>query len=445
MKKSDLRAIILEELEKSNQSLLMEKFASSIIADINRRISVNKWNKTASNLWTATANTYGIAWDKVKDEHVSTGANPRRDMLNIFFVAAGTENPYGDRQSYYDSGSGKRYGGPDKFGTDGLLGITVGKKVIGFSGKTHYKDPAATKRSKKVDTNADNYSKADVGSGVDRKVWNYKRMLEISSEVFSIDISAVRDWNVELKSLRSDQKDGAIAMQMNADILKDNKSRYSKALKDLKDAGVEGKEFDIVLAHLDDAEKILTKELKQKIKDTRKGIVYPGWDNPFELAVNLHKNMVDKFKDFQRYSKSAKKEGGSWYEQYLTDIAHDVTDIKKDFDKRLARAVAQGPVEITESVLPVYEGNAFLGARAKAIEEDLEEFEFNGKIYPVTKKVNEEYIESMDSMALDKHLSAIEMQWLDWKRGPLTEPSDIKPAQKELKGFIEDWFKKTIR
>ena len=187
-------------------------------------------------------------------------------------------------------------------------------------------------------------------------------MLEISTEVFSIDITAVKDWNVELKALRADQKDGATAMKQNSQILKNNKSRYQSALKDLKDAGVEGKEFDIVLAHIDDAEKILTKELKQKIKDTRKGIVYPGWDSPFDLAVNLHKNMVDKFKDFQRYSKSAKKKGGSWYEQYLTDIAHDVADIKKDFDKRLARAIAQGPVPISESVLPVL-GGATINAR----------------------------------------------------------------------------------
>lgn len=36
------------------------------------------------------------------------------------------------------------------------------------------------------------------------------------------------------------------------------------------------------------------------------------------------------------------------------------------------------------------EGNAFLAARAKAIEEDSEEFEFNGKKFPVIKESNEE-------------------------------------------------------
>jgi hypothetical protein len=39
-----------------------------------------------------------------------------------------------------------------------------------------------------------------------------------------------------------------------------------------------------------------------------------------------------------------------------------------------------------EEAEEVSERNAFLGARAKAIEEDLEEFEFNGKMYPVLNK-----------------------------------------------------------
>lgn len=40
----------------------------------------------------------------------------------------------------------------------------------------------------------------------------------------------------------------------------------------------------------------------------------------------------------------------------------------------------------SDDVETLDERNAFLGARAKAIEEDAEEFEFNGKTYPVTYK-----------------------------------------------------------
>ena len=46
--------------------------------------------------------------------------------------------------------------------------------------------------------------------------------------------------------------------------------------------------------------------------------------------------------------------------------------------------------KISEDAAKLEERNAFLGARAKAIEEDLEEFEFNGKTYPVT--VNESMV-----------------------------------------------------
>ena len=158
MKKSDLRAIILEELEKSNASLLTEKFASQVVAGINKRI-VGDAGRSSTDLWTATSNTYGIAWDKVKDEHVATGANPRRNILNIFFVADGTENPYDDN-SY----------GSKSFWRGGLLGITVGKKVIGFSGKYVYKDKEATKKNKRINKDPHNTEKA--GIGVDVKVWN---------------------------------------------------------------------------------------------------------------------------------------------------------------------------------------------------------------------------------------------------------------------------------
>jgi citrate lyase synthetase len=59
--------------------------------------------------------------------------------------------------------------------------------------------------------------------------------------------------------------------------------------------------------------------------------------------------------------------------------------------------------------------------------------------------VNEEYVESMDSIEIANALGKIETLWKDWRKGPMTEPSDIKPAQKELKGWIDRWFKQTIK
>ena len=55
------------------------------------------------------------------------------------------------------------------------------------------------------------------------------------------------------------------------------------------------------------------------------------------------------------------------------------------------------------------------------------------------------YIESMNLPVMDKHLDGIKELWLDWKNGPMTEKSDIKPAQKELMSFIARWMKKNIK
>ena len=45
----------------------------------------------------------------------------------------------------------------------------------------------------------------------------------------------------------------------------------------------------------------------------------------------------------------------------------------------------------------------------------------------------------------DDGLALIKDSWLEWKNGPMTEKSDIKPAQKELMKYIADWMKKNIK
>ena len=459
MKRSELRQLILDEL-------LTEKFASPIIASINNRTNQMR------NFWNSTANSYGIAWDKVKDEHVSTGANGGRNFINIFFVAKGTENPYGEFTYYYEDG--KRQAKPRTFWRDGLLGITIGKKVIGWDGDYYWASRRNAERKKKARVNEDPKNNQKGGIGVDEKVWNFKRMKEVATEVFNIDINAVQNWNREIKQLRAEQKSGAIALQGNKEILDDNKRRYKNAVRKIKEAGVEGKEFGIVMQHLEEAEKILGDELQIKIKDTRNNVVYKGWDTPFGLAINYHSDMVKMFEDFQRYAQQMKakaKEGGddedyysdSWYKSYLTDIALKVKALKAEFDKRMEKALSLKGTNIAESVLisdnpldnmqlfnenkncMIGEGNAFLAARAKAIEEEAEEFEFNGKIFPIIineESVNEEYIELMPEIA--NALGEIHKAWARWKSGPMTEKGDIKPAQKELKGWIERWFKQNI-
>jgi hypothetical protein len=59
------------------------------------------------------------------------------------------------------------------------------------------------------------------------------------------------------------------------------------------------------------------------------------------------------------------------------------------------------------------------------------------------KPLTEEYIEGMHD--LDDGLALIKDAWISWKRGPMTEPGDIKPAQKELFNYVTKWLKKNIK
>ena len=63
-----------------------------------------------------------------------------------------------------------------------------------------------------------------------------------------------------------------------------------------------------------------------------------------------------------------------------------------------------------------------------------------------SKAVTEEYIETLDGKKdITNALEEISLAWLDWKTGPATEPSDIKPAAKELKAYIDSWLNKNIK
>jgi hypothetical protein len=60
-------------------------------------------------------------------------------------------------------------------------------------------------------------------------------------------------------------------------------------------------------------------------------------------------------------------------------------------------------------------------------------------------ELNEEYVEVMDPIRMANALGEIQQAWEQWKNGPMTEPSMIKPAQKELKGWLDRWFKQNIK
>jgi hypothetical protein len=92
----------------------------------------------------------------------------------------------------------------------------------------------------------------------------------------------------------------------------------------------------------------------------------------------------------------------------------------------------------TYNIMPVgYKNKYSLGAAgAKASELELvKEDQLN----------EDEYVQSMNIQKIANHLGQINKLWDEWKSGPLTKSSDIKPAQKQLKGWIDRWFKSNIK
>jgi hypothetical protein len=73
----------------------------------------------------------------------------------------------------------------------------------------------------------------------------------------------------------------------------------------------------------------------------------------------------------------------------------------------------------------------------------LNEFSVNESTEDI--KINEEYVEIMDPVRMANAMGEIQQAWEQWKNGPMTEPNMIKPAQKELKGWLDRWFKQNIK
>ena len=611
MKNQDLRQLISEELEKHEVSLLTEKFGSKIISDIWKRMSGGRWGGD-KDLFGALSNTYGIAWDRVQDSHVETGgANPRRGMLNIFYVSSGTANPYGEGHYDYDEKKRKE----STFYRDMFLGATIGKKMVGVS--SGWNRFSGNKGKKSVSTSMKGSDR--FGDGQDEKIWNYKRLAEVSTEVYTMDLGRIHDWNKQIVSARADAKEGATALLSHKQSLEDNRRRYQDAINDIRNKEVQGKEELIIGDMVEKAEIALKDAMDKRIGDLRNNIVYTGWDTPFETAKRFYENMIRLYENMLRDVKAAEdakagvEKGDTYdYSKYYTDrVTEAAKEAKKElqkFERAMDNVKILKPVEVSESVLvneiaPLVAigarvaGQAAMSMAADKVAskvsesmqidtDDVIEFveacaenyhndedeshtdegymkEMYEKMYENWKakigkavgqaatqaatdvasdaikkkmsanesfeviletdsflvegenniskrfllelenrnvtfekvtegcgcngsnesvscvsykgtemvletmikdlwadenvkesllaikfdssKMNEEYVESMNSIELANLLGQMKNLWDEWKNGPMTEPSDIKPAQKELIGWISRWMKKEIK
>jgi predicted DNA binding CopG/RHH family protein len=146
---------------------------------------------------------------------------------------------------------------------------------------------------------------------------------------------------------------------------KDFVKEFKKEYSDLTDAG-DAKELEQWLKTVYDAAQMdegvtEAEEVKKAIHDHWKELYGEDFISEYPKVAKILKNRphVDR-RELARI----------WDQVYGEDF-------KKEYP---------GMWDRMEEAEEVSERNAFLGARAKAIEEDLEEFEFNGKMYPVLNK-----------------------------------------------------------
>ena len=110
-------------------------------------------------------------------------------------------------------------------------------------------------------------------------------------------------------------------------------------------------------------------------------------------------------------------------------------DDEKTFNRMTPKSIHKFYKTLQDTLQPVKENHNMKNLKSLN--------EFNSAEHE--NAINEEYIEVMNLPELSNTLGKIAELWKQWKDGPLTEPSDIKPAQKELKGWMDRWFKDNIK
>ncbi len=136
------------------------------------------------------------------------------------------------------------------------------------------------------------------------------------------------------------------------------------------------------------------------------------------------------------WSTAALRNNTSGYE--LTPIAGNIKD--------LGQGIAQQAVNYETSANPDESGVGYIKEAKSMIGDHIDECYQHAleehKENDSGKKVNEEYVEIIN---IDDALEDMKNGWEQWKNGPLTEPSDIRPAAKEFKAYITGWLNKNIK
>lgn len=114
--------------------------------------------------------------------------------------------------------------------------------------------------------------------------------------------------------------------------------------------------------------------------------------------------------------------------------------------KDLATGIAQQGLDYEGNENPKHSGTEYIKEAKKHIGDAIDESYESMSVTSESEAVTEEYVETLDGDGdILKGLLTIQGTWEEWKDGPLTKPSDIKPAAKELKYYILSWLNKNLK
>ena len=290
--KGHLRQIIREEIKDVKNSLLTETFQSDTL----RKLSAGRINR---DFFSATAGKYGIQWDKVEDHQIERLRTPKKK--GISFAVAGKNIEYlqsKTRQSRYS----RTMVGLDAFGYRSLKSI----------------------------------------QGIDGLMW-YHLDLSKSAEYMGA---------LEVGKLRKAARYGASKFTTPEEFSKQQKERYGKAVKAMKnDPKRIKKEVTKATKHLDKMMKevLLAKSptMKKHLKRLSKEYGRDVFDNKlFSAASNIAGRSEDLFRVYADYLREANDSRRKWSGptrnmEWLDSYAATVVDSTRNILKLKAHTFVQ--------------------------------------------------------------------------------------------------------
>ena len=323
--KGHLRQIIREEIKNVKSSLLTEAFRSKTL----RKVAAS--NRTNNDFFSASAARYGIQWDKIEDHQIERLRTPKKKGLAFAVAGKNIESlPSKKRQSSYYSN------------TTMYVGIKKGQLIATIrDGKALYMGNSYREPEIGTGGEIDSYSRRMVG--LDAFGYkSFKTIQEIPGLMwYHIDLSKDADYMgaLEIGRLRKAARYGATKFTTPEEFSKQQKERYSKAVKAMKnDPKRIKKEVAKATKHLDkmmkevlDAKSPAMKKLLKRLSKEYGASYFV--DKQYSAAGNIAGRSEDLFRDYSTYlreaNSSSRMRNDEWENQYAARVIDSTRNILK--------------------------------------------------------------------------------------------------------------------